>query len=152
MIIPKSRREVFSGRLRRQIGPILWDRCRHSGVELIGKACDARPRALVPEHPTASVMFVPGFLNGKSVVWIHRELLHVCRMNGLQFWAPGSCVSSVGLNEARVRQEIRELEEYRESARGVGPGVTPDDPDGAFPPPRPQGGKPHGNGPLGGPS
>ena len=32
-------------------------------------------------------------------------------MSGLHFWAPGYCVSTVGLDEARVRQYIREQEE-----------------------------------------
>jgi hypothetical protein len=32
-------------------------------------------------------------------------------MTGLHFWAAGSCVSTVDLDEARVRQYIREQEE-----------------------------------------
>ena len=35
VIIPKYRRKVFSGRLRRQIGTILRDLCRQRGVELL---------------------------------------------------------------------------------------------------------------------
>ena len=42
---------------------------------------------------------------------IHRELLHERRLTGLHFWAAGCCVSTVGLDEARVRQSIREQEE-----------------------------------------
>ena len=52
-----------------------------------------------------------GFLKGKSAVRIHRELLRERRMTGLHFWAAGYCVSTVGLDEARVRQSIREPEE-----------------------------------------
>ena len=58
-----------------------------------------------------------GFLKGKSAVRIHRELLHERRMTGLHFWATGSCVSTVGLDEARVRQYIREQEE-RDNRQG----------------------------------
>ena len=32
-------------------------------------------------------------------------------MSGLSFWASGYCVSTVGLDETRVRQYIREQEE-----------------------------------------
>ncbi|WP_422928342.1 hypothetical protein [Singulisphaera sp. PoT] len=32
-------------------------------------------------------------------------------MTGLYFWATGYCVSTVGLDEARVRQYIREQDE-----------------------------------------
>jgi putative transposase len=52
-----------------------------------------------------------GFLKGKSAVRIHRELLQERRMTGLHFWAPGYGVSTVGLDEAKVRQYIREQEE-----------------------------------------
>jgi REP-associated tyrosine transposase len=38
-------------------------------------------------------------------------------MTGLHFWAAGDCVSTVGLDEARVRQSIREQEE-RENRQG----------------------------------
>ncbi len=61
--------------------------------------------------PKYSVAFVVGFLKGKSTVRIHRELLHERWMSGLHFWAPGYCVSTVGLDEARVRQYIREQKE-----------------------------------------
>ena len=61
--------------------------------------------------PKYSVAFVLGVLKGKSAVRIPRELRHERRMSGLSFWAPGSGVSTVGLDEARVRQYIREQEE-----------------------------------------
>jgi putative transposase len=35
VIIPKYRRKVFYGRLRRQIGTILQDLCRQRGVEML---------------------------------------------------------------------------------------------------------------------
>ena len=40
-----------------------------------------------------------------------RELLRERRMTGLHFWATGYCVSTVGLDEERVRQYIREQEQ-----------------------------------------
>lgn len=38
-------------------------------------------------------------------------------MTGLHFWAKGYCVSTVGLDEERIRKYIREQEklEYRQS-------------------------------------
>ena len=35
-------------------------------------------------------------------------------MTGLHFWAAGYCVSTVGLDEAQVRQYIREQEEIEQ--------------------------------------
>ena len=42
---------------------------------------------------------------------IRRKLLRERRMTGLHFWSTGYCVSTVGLDEARVRAYIREQEQ-----------------------------------------
>ena len=112
VIIPKYRRKVFYGRLRRQIGTILRDLCRQRSVELLeGHAMPDHIHLCLSIPPKYSVAFVVGFLKGKSAVRIHRELLHERRRSGLNFWAPGYCVSTVGLDEAWVRQYIRDQEE-----------------------------------------
>ena len=64
--------------------------------------------SIPPKHAVSSII---GFLKGKSAVRIHRELLKERRMTGLHFWAAGYCVSTVGLDETRVRQYIREQEQ-----------------------------------------
>ena len=112
VIIPKYRKRVFYGKLRRQIGPILRELCRQKGIELIEGHC-------MPDHihlclgipPKYSVAYTLGYLKGKRAVRIHRELLQERRMTGLHFWAVGYCVSTVGLDEAQIRQYIREQEE-----------------------------------------
>ena len=105
VIIPKYRRKVFYGRLRRQIGTILRELCRQRGVEMLeGHAMPDHIHMCLSIPPKYSVAFVFGFLKGKSAVRIHRELLHERRMSGLSFWASGYCVSTVGLDETRVRQ------------------------------------------------
>ena len=43
VIIPKYRKRVFYGKLRRQIGPILRESCRQKGIELLEGHC-------MPEH------------------------------------------------------------------------------------------------------
>ena len=58
--------------------------------------------------PKYSVAHTIGFLKGKSAVRIHRDLLWERRMTGLHFWATGYCVSTVGLDEDRIRWYIRE--------------------------------------------
>jgi putative transposase len=112
VMIPKYRRKVFYGRLRRQIGTILRDLCRQRGVELVeGHAMRDHVHLCLSIPPKYSVAFTISFLKGKSAVRIHRELLQERRMTGLHFWAAGYCVSPVGLDEARVGQYIREQEE-----------------------------------------
>jgi putative transposase len=66
----------------------------------------------VSEQPAQySVANTIGFLKGTSPVRIHLRLLRKQRMTGLHFWAAGYCVSTVGLDEVRVRQYIREQDE-----------------------------------------
>ena len=109
VIIPKYRRKVLYGRLRRRVGRILRELCEQRGVELLeGKAAIDHVHMCLSIPPKFSVSHTVGFLKGKSAVRIHRELLHERRMTGLHFWATGYCVSTVGLDEDRIRKYIRE--------------------------------------------
>ena len=111
IIIPKYRRKVFYGQLRRQIGTILRELCRQRGVDVLeGHSMPDHIHMCLSIPPKYSVAHTIGFLKGKSAVRIHRELLRERRMTGLHFWATGYCVSTVGLDENRVRQYIREQE------------------------------------------
>ena len=112
VIIPKYRRKVFYGRLRRRIGLILRELCRQRGIELLeGHAMPDHVHLCLSIPPKYSVANTIGFLKGKSAVRIHREFLHERRMTGLHFWAAGYWVSTVGLDETRVRQDIRQQDE-----------------------------------------
>ena len=112
VIIPKYRRKVFYGRLRRKMGGILRELCRQRGIELLeGHAMPDHVHLCLSIPPKYSVAYTIGFLKGKSAVRIPRELLRERRMTGLHFWATGYCVSTVGLDEARVRQYIREQDQ-----------------------------------------
>jgi putative transposase len=118
VIIPKYRKRVLYGKLRRQIGRILRELCRQRGVELLEGHCkEDHIHMCLSIPPKYSVAHTLGFLKGKSAVRIHRDLLQERRMTGLHFWASGYCVSTVGLEEQRIREYIRE-QEQRESGQG----------------------------------
>src|SRR5262245_10029498 len=113
VIIPKYRRKVLYGRLRGKVGQILRQLCGQRGVGLIErKAMSDHVHLCLSIPPKFSVAHTIGFLKGKSAVRIHRELLHERRMTGLHFWSTGYCVSTVGLDEERVRKYIREQEKF----------------------------------------
>ena len=115
VFIPKYRRKAIYGRLRKQIGLIIRDLCAQRGVELLeGHAMADHVHVCLSVPPKYSVAFVIGFLKGKSAVRIHRELLRERRMTGPHFWATGCSVSTVGLDEERARQYIREQERLAE--------------------------------------
>lgn len=118
VIIPKYRRRVIYGRLRQRIGPLLRELCRQRGVEILeGHSMADHVHMCLSIPPKFSVSHTIGFLKGKSAVRIHREILKERRMTGLHFWAKGYCVSTVGLDEAKVRRYIREQEQL-ESGQG----------------------------------
>ena len=112
VLVPKYRRKVLYGKLRRQIGKILRQLCQQREVEVVeGEACVDHVHMCLKIPPKYSVAFLLGFVKGKSAVRIHRELLRERRMTGLHFWARGYCVSTVGLDEDEIRRYIREQEE-----------------------------------------
>ena len=103
---------MLYGQFRAKVGAILRELCRQRGIELLeGHSMPDHIHMCLSIPPKYSVAHTLGFLKGKSAVRIHRELLHERRMTGLSFWATGYCVSTVGLDEARVRQYIREQEQ-----------------------------------------
>jgi len=118
VFVPKYRKKVIYGKIRRKMGEILRDLCRQRGVEIIeGHAKADHVHMCLSIPPKFSVAHTIGFIKGKSAVRIHREILHEKRMTGLHFWATGYCVSTVGLDEEKVRRYIRE-QEQRETRQG----------------------------------
>ncbi len=118
VIVPKYRKKVIYGKLRRQVGPILRRLCQQRGITLLdGHAMSDHIHMCLSVPPKFSIAHTIGYLKGKSAVLIHRQLLHERRMTGLSFWATGYCVSTVGLDEETIRQYIRE-QELLESGQG----------------------------------
>jgi putative transposase len=110
---PKYRKKAIFGQLRKDIGGILRELCRPSGVELVeGHAMADHVHLCVSIPPKFSVSNTVGFLKGKSAIRIHREYMGRDRnFTGFHFWARGYCVSTVGLDEKTIRAYIRNQEE-----------------------------------------
>lgn len=118
VIVPKYRKKVIYGKLRRQVGPILRRLSQQRGITLLeGHAMSDHIHMCLSVPPKFSIAHTIGYLKGKSAVLIHRQLLHERRMTGLSFWATGYCVSTVGLDEETIRRYIRE-QELLESGQG----------------------------------
>ncbi len=112
VILPKYRRKVLYGRLRRDVGRVLRELCRYKDVELVeGKAMVDHIHMLLSVPPKHSIAMTIGYLKGKSAIRIHRELLRTKgTLFGRTFWARGYCVSTVGLDEATIREYIKNQE------------------------------------------
>ena len=112
VFVPKYRRRSIYGSLRRQIGGMLRELCQQRGVEIVeGHAMPDHIHLCLSIPPKFSVANTVGFLKGKSAIRIHRQFLGQKRnFTGLHFWVRGYCVSTIGLDEAKIRAYIRDQE------------------------------------------
>ena len=111
VIIPKYRKRVLYGRVKKHVGEVIKEVCRQRGIELVeGHLMPDHIHMCVSIPPKHSVAFAIGFIKGKSAVRIHRQILGNKKVTGLHFWSRGYCVSTVGLDEETIRKYIREQE------------------------------------------
>ena len=112
--IPKYRRKVIYGKLRKEIGTILRRLCEYKGIEIIeGKACVDHLHICLSIPPKYSVSSIVGYLKGKSAILIFEKFSRLRKnFRGHSFWARGYYVSTVGLDEAKVRNYIKNQEDY----------------------------------------
>jgi putative transposase len=111
VIIPKYRKRMLYGKLKKHVGEVIKEVCRQRGIELVeGHLMPDHIHMCVSIPPKHSVAFAIGFIKGKSAVRIHRQILGNKKVTGLHFWSRGYCVSTVGLNEETIRKYIREQE------------------------------------------
>ena len=115
VIIPKYRRKVLYGKIRRQVGEVMRELCRQKGIDLLeGKAMPDHVHMLLSVPPKYSIAHTIGFLKGKSAIRIHRNVLKVKgTLFGRSFWSRGYCVSTVGWDEAGIREYIKHQEKLQ---------------------------------------
>ena len=112
VIVPKYRRKSMFGATRRQIGEILRELCQRYGIELIeGHVMPDHVHMCLSIAPKYSVAGTVGKLKGKSTILLHQRFGRSRNFIGLHFWSRGYCVSTVGLDEAVIRNYIRTQEE-----------------------------------------
>ena len=112
VIVPKYRRKSMFGALRKDVGQILKELCRRFEIELVeGHVMPDHVHMCLSIPPKYSVANALGKLKGKSAILINQKYGRRKNVMGFQFWARGYCVSTVGLEEAVIRQYIRTQEE-----------------------------------------
>jgi len=114
VIVPKYRKKIIYGKLRSQIGDLFRQLCRQKAIDLLeGHAMVDHIHMLLSVPPRYSIAMTVGYLKGKSAIRIHRDYGNVRgTLFGRSFWSRGYCVSTVGFDEARVRQYIQEQEDH----------------------------------------
>jgi putative transposase len=112
VFIPKGRRKVLYGQLRRHLGEVM----RRLAEQ---KESRVEEGHLMPDHvhmllripPKYAVSQVVGYIKGKSAIHLARAYGEKKRnYAGHSFWARGYFVSTVGRDEEAIRAYIRHQE------------------------------------------
>ncbi|WP_440994278.1 IS200/IS605 family transposase [Cysteiniphilum litorale] len=116
VFIPKRRKKVIYGSLRKYLGELLHELAQMKGVEIVeGHLMRDHVHMCLSIPPKYSVSNVVGFMKGKSAIQIARQYMGKKRnFTGENFWARGYFVSTVGLDEEVVKQYIRNQEKEDE--------------------------------------
>ena len=116
VFIPKRRKKVIFGGIRKYLGKMLHELAVQKGCQIVeGHLMSDHIHMCISIPPKYSVSNVVGYIKGKSAIGIARHFLGKSRnFSGENFWARGYFVSTIGLDEAMVREYIREQEKEDE--------------------------------------
>lgn len=112
VFIPKCRRKMLFGQLRRESGPVLRELAtqRESKIEEGHMHLD-HVHMLISIPPKYSVAQVVGYIKGKSAIYVARRRLGRGRnFVGENFWVRGYFVSTGGRDEKAVWVYIKDQE------------------------------------------
>jgi len=110
--VPKKRRKIVYGKLRQELGIILRRLCEYKGVAVVeGTLCIDHIHMCLSIPPKYSVATIMGYLKGKSAMIVFEKYSRLKKnFKGHSFWARGYYVSTVGLDEAKIRRYIQNQE------------------------------------------
>ncbi len=124
IFIPKYRRKVLYGQLRRHLGEVFRRLARQKESEIEeGRMMADHVHMMISIPPKYSVAQVIGFIKGKSAIYIARHFGERRRnFVGHHFWARGYFVATVGRDEAVIRRYIgrQEVEDQRQDQLNLG--------------------------------
>jgi putative transposase len=113
VFIPKCRKKVLYGKLRQHLGEVLRNLAKQKESEIKeGHLMSDHVHMLIAIPPKYAVSNVIGYIKGKSAIHIAR-VYGERRRNfvGQSFWARGFFVSTVGRDEAVIRDYIKNQEQ-----------------------------------------
>ena len=122
VFIPKRRKKAIYGALRKHLGAIFHELARQrESVVVEGHLMLDHVHICLSVPPKYSVSSVVGFIKGKSAIHLARVYAERKRnFAGQSFWARGYFVSTVGRDEAVIRNYIRHQEKEDERLEQLG--------------------------------
>ena len=113
VFIPKYRRKIIYGQVRKDIREIIRTLYSYKEVEIVeGSVCIDHVHLCVKIPPKMSVSEFMGYVKGKSALMIfdkHPEFKQ--KQGGRHFWAKGYYVDTVRRNEEQIRLYIKNQSE-----------------------------------------
>ena len=112
VFIPKYRRKSLYKDMRQYLGALFRELAerKESKIEE-GHLLKDHVHMLLSIPPKHSVSNVVGFIKGKSAIAIARNYMGRKNLRGESFWARGYLVSTVGREEAIIREYIKNQEQ-----------------------------------------
>ena len=112
MFIPKYRKKAIFGQIRSDLGDVFRRLAEQKESQIEeGHLMSDHVHMLISIPPKYAVSKVIGYLKGKSAIHIARRYAERKRnFVGQSFWARGYFVSTVGRDEATIREYIRHQE------------------------------------------
>ena len=112
VFIPKCRKKALFGNLKKDLGPIFRALATRKDARVEeGHIMSDHVHMLLSIPPKYSVSQVVGFMKGKSAIHIAQHVEGRKRnFFGQSFWARGYFVSTVGRDEATIREYIKNQE------------------------------------------
>ena len=113
VFIPKYRKKIMYGNIRKYLGEILHELASHRESKIEeGHLMGDHLHMCISIPPKYAVSKVVGYIKGKSAIMIAQKFgKKVRNFKGENFWARGYFVSTVGLDETMVREYIKHQEE-----------------------------------------
>jgi len=113
VFIPKGRRKVLYGQIRKFLGPIFRELAmQRESVILEGHMVQDHVHMIIRIPPKYSVAEVIGYIKGKSAIAVARQFGGRKRnFTGEKLWARGYAVSTVGFNIDQVKEYVRNQEQ-----------------------------------------
>lgn len=112
IFIPKGRRKILFGRIRKYLGPVFHELASHRGSRILeGHMSLDHVHMVISIPPKYSVSEVIGYIKGKSAIAVARQFGSVQRnFSGHKLWGRGYAVSTIGFDVEQVKSYVRHQE------------------------------------------
>lgn len=113
VFVPKMRKKVLYGKIRKFLGPVLHELAGQRGSKILeGHMVQDHVHMLISIPPKYAIAEVIGYMKGKSAIAVARQFGGKSKnFNGERFWARGYAVSTVGFEEQQIKTYIKNQEQ-----------------------------------------